>query len=58
MKKKIQKIKYFVFYSYLAVGLVHCFGISDRSFNGVIGIGTLDNDAIESLRSPTFGSIG
>jgi hypothetical protein len=41
-----------------AIALVHCFGISDRSFNGVIGIGTLDKDDIESFRSPTFGSIG
>lgn len=43
---------------YLAIGFVHCLGISDRSLSGVIGIGTLDKDAIGSLRSPTFGSVG
>jgi len=52
MKNKMK-----IFY-YRAVGFVHCFGISDRSFNGVIGIGTLDNDDIESFKSPTFGSLG
>lgn len=46
------------YFFYLAIGLVHCFGMSDRSLSGVIGIGTLDNDDIESLRSPTFGSLG
>jgi hypothetical protein len=56
-KKRKSKIEMKIF-DYRAVGFVHCFGISDRSFNGVIGIGTLDNDAIESFKSPTFGSLG
>jgi len=57
-KKNLKwKLNIFAFF-YLAIGFVHCLGISDRSLSGVIGIGTLDKDAIGSLRSPTFGSVG
>jgi hypothetical protein len=56
-ERKKQKLKWIISF-YLATGFVHCFGISDRSLSGVIGIGTLDKDDIESFKSPTFGSIG